>query len=148
MASESWKLRLSASRYLPSQTERGSPSSFSAARLTASVTLDAVPDELLKIADTGARQVVWSSLLNGMALAAVDPRLVLRTFQSAWPVEDNQSLRHWVPQLVVNAMGYYLPYEERAAARAEINTLRGNGVEPQDCAAEAAALKVKIPGVE
>ena len=34
MASESWKLRLSASRYLPSQTERGRPSSFSAARLT------------------------------------------------------------------------------------------------------------------
>lgn len=37
---------------------------------------------------------------------------------------------------------------DMAAARAEINALRGNGVEPQDCTAEAAALKVKIPGVE
>ncbi len=37
---------------------------------------------------------------------------------------------------------------DMAAARAEIDALRGNGVEPQDCAAEATALKVKIPGVE
>lgn len=37
---------------------------------------------------------------------------------------------------------------DMAAARAEINALRGNGVEPQDCSAEATALKVKIPGVE
>ncbi|MBD2758002.1 aminopeptidase N [Yimella sp. cx-573] len=82
-------------------------------------TLDAVPDELSQIQDAGARQVVWSGLLNGMALAAVDPRLVLRTFQKAWAVESNQSLRHWIPQLVLRAL-HYLPYEERAAARAEI----------------------------
>jgi acid phosphatase (class A) len=37
---------------------------------------------------------------------------------------------------------------DMAAARAEINALRGNGVQPQDCEAEATALKVKIPGVE
>lgn len=37
---------------------------------------------------------------------------------------------------------------DMAAARAEIDALRGNGVEPQDCAAEATALNVKIPGVE
>lgn len=34
------------------------------------------------------------------------------------------------------------------AARAEIDSLRGSGVVPQDCDVEAAALKVKIPGVE
>lgn len=37
---------------------------------------------------------------------------------------------------------------DMAAARAEINALRGNGVQVQDCEAEATALKVKIPGVE
>ncbi|MGY8562795.1 phosphatase PAP2 family protein [Paracidovorax citrulli] len=37
---------------------------------------------------------------------------------------------------------------DMAAARAEIDALRGNGVEAQDCAAEATALAVRIPGVE
>jgi acid phosphatase (class A) len=37
---------------------------------------------------------------------------------------------------------------DMAAARAEINALRGNGVQAQDCEAEATALAVKIPGVE
>lgn len=37
---------------------------------------------------------------------------------------------------------------DMAAARAEINALRGSGVVPQDCEAEATALKVTLPGVE
>jgi len=37
---------------------------------------------------------------------------------------------------------------DMAAARAEIDALRGNGVEAQACAAEATALAVRIPGVE
>ncbi|MFI8716668.1 phosphatase PAP2 family protein [Stenotrophomonas sp. NPDC077464] len=37
---------------------------------------------------------------------------------------------------------------DMAAARNEISALRANGVDAQDCEAEATALEVKIPGVE
>jgi len=51
-----------------------------------------LPTELPAISDPTARGVVWSSLLNGLALATVDPATALDVFEAAWPWEDVEPL--------------------------------------------------------
>jgi aminopeptidase N len=69
-----------------------------AADLTwATVTLDAesvaaVPTALAAVPDVQARAVVWIALVDGVCLGTVDPRVLVRTFGEAWPVEDNDSV--------------------------------------------------------
>ena len=79
----------------------------------AEATLAALPQELPQVGDAQVRQVVWAGLLNGMATATVDPRTVLATFETAFPVETNESLRHWTSRLVPRHLGAFLPYGER-----------------------------------
>ena len=54
--------------------------------------LAAVPTALARVPDAQARAVVWIGLLDGVCLGGVDPRVLVRTFESAWPVEDNDSV--------------------------------------------------------
>ncbi|WP_457253969.1 aminopeptidase N [Pedococcus sp. P5_B7] len=69
-----------------------------AADLTwATVSLDpesvaAVPTSLASVPDVQARAVVWIALIDGACLGTVDPRVLVRTFGEAWPVEDNDSI--------------------------------------------------------
>ena len=85
-----------------------------------SATLAALPAELPLVQDAQVRQVVWAGLINGLALGAVDPRTLLAAFEASFPVETNDSLRHWGARLVPRRMGIYLPVAERADATARI----------------------------
>ncbi|MBB2894700.1 aminopeptidase N [Flexivirga oryzae] len=51
-----------------------------------------IPDELPAISDPTVRGVVWSALLNGLALGTVDPATALDVFDAAWPHEEVEPL--------------------------------------------------------
>ena len=54
--------------------------------------LAALPTQLPQVSDPQHRAVVWIALTGGLAGARIDPALVVATFASAWPVEDNPSI--------------------------------------------------------
>jgi aminopeptidase N len=81
------------------------------------------------------RQVVWAGLLNGMATSTVDPRTVLAAFETTFPVESNESLRHWIARLVPRGLGSFLPYAERADATARIASTAQRAIEAGEEAA-------------
>ncbi len=80
-------------------------------------TLAVLEEQLPLIGDADARQVIWSSLLSGMARATVDPRDVLRIFAAAWPVEDQASLVGTLArEILAKLPGVYLTPDETPAA--------------------------------
>jgi aminopeptidase N len=116
-----------------------------AADLTwATVALDApsvaaVPTTLATVPDVQARAVVWVALVDGVCLGTVDPRVLVRTFEEAWPVEDNDSVltrsagwllgrviptflppaeHEWAEQVVAAAAGKVLAAAEPGSTRA------------------------------
>jgi aminopeptidase N len=88
----------------------------------ATVTLDAasaaaVPTALAAVPDPQARAVVWIALLDGVCLGTVDPRVLVRTFGTAWPVEDNDSvLNRTTIALLGRFIPTFLPPDEHAWA--------------------------------
>ena len=84
-------------------------------RTWAIVELDAAAQRLLPahlpaIADPTTRGVVWSSLLNGLALTTVNPATVLEVFETAWPQEDVDPLLEAVATSLTRLLpGRYLP---------------------------------------
>ncbi len=98
-----------------------------AADLTwATVALDpasvkALPGQLAALSDAQARAVVWAALVDGAALATIDPRDIVRTFAAAWPAETNASVLHRASAAVLaTVIPRYLPFEEQAAAEEHV----------------------------
>ena len=80
-------------------------------------TLEALPEGLPRVRDAQARAVVWVSLIDGVCLGRVDPRLVVRTFGAAWPHEDNESvLNRMANVLLSRVIPVFLPPDAQAAA--------------------------------
>ncbi|MEI2776736.1 MAG: aminopeptidase N [Tetrasphaera sp.] len=76
-----------------------------------------LPDGLAGIPDAQARSVAWLALIDGMHLAAVDPREVLRTFTRAWPSERNESILNRVSgHILGRVIPVFLPEPEVPAA--------------------------------
>ncbi|KQU64641.1 aminopeptidase N [Phycicoccus sp. Root101] len=88
----------------------------------ATVTLDpdsiaAVPEQLALVPDPQARAVVWVSLIDGVCLGTVDPRVMVRTVGAAWPHEDNASiLNRSAGSLLGRIIPTFLPHEEQGEA--------------------------------
>ncbi len=88
----------------------------------ATVTLDpasiaAVPHQLAMVPDPQARAVVWVSLIDGICLGKVDPRVMLRTVGQAWPHEDNASiLNRTAGSLLGRIIPTFLPRDEQDEA--------------------------------
>ncbi len=88
----------------------------------ATVTLDpasieAVPRQLATVPDPQARAVVWVSLVDGICLGEVDPRVMVHTVAQAWPHEDNASiLNRTAGSLLGRIIPTFLPPEEHQDA--------------------------------
>ena len=88
-------------------------------------TQQGLPEQLPRVPDATARAVVWSSLVNGLAIGTTDPRLVLDTFEAAWPTEPNDALRSVTAGLVRMLLpGRYL---SPAATPAALDVLARTG---------------------
>jgi aminopeptidase N len=106
----------------------------------ATVTLDpasieAVPQQLAQVPDPQARAVVWVSLVDGICLGQVDPRVMVRTVGSAWPREDNASiLNRTAGSLLGRIIPTFLPHDEQRDAEQVVSR------------AAAAVLEAATPG--
>ncbi|MFC6705296.1 aminopeptidase N [Flexivirga alba] len=92
-----------------------------------------LPDELPHIEDATVRGVVWSSLLNGLALGTVNPALLLDTFEAAWPVEDVDPLLEAVATMTTGLLpGRFLTVAHTPAA---LDRLAATGIRVFEAAA-------------
>ncbi|CAM3976578.1 aminopeptidase N [Janibacter anophelis] len=83
--------------------------------------LAALPAELPRMADDQARAVLWVGLRDGVALAQVDPRLLVDLGEAALPVETNDSIFSRAGMHLTNrVIRVLLPLEEQDAARARM----------------------------
>ncbi|WP_409483781.1 aminopeptidase N [Arsenicicoccus dermatophilus] len=117
----------------------------------ANVALDAeslrrLPEQLPQLGDLTARVVVWNALVDGVALATVDPRLAVDVFCAAWPRETDDSVLTAVGGwLTGTVIGVYLPAEERPEARERVASAASEALaaaEPGSTRALAAARVV------
>ncbi len=84
-------------------------------------TLQALPGQLASVPDTLARAVLWTSLIDGVCLGSVDPRLMLRTFAAAWPAESNASVVNRISGVVVGRVIHqFLPPAEQEDATEQV----------------------------
>ena len=71
--------------------------------------------------DSLTRAVLWISLIDGVASATVDPRLMVRTFTAAWPAELNASVANRISAVVVGRVIHqFLPVAEQDDATAQV----------------------------
>lgn len=97
-------------------------------------TLAALPAQLGRIADPVVRQVIWTNLLQGVHTSTVDPELLLRAFEQAWPVETDSSLVQTLGVLVGHLLpGFFLADVDdtcaRLAAAADLKLSGATGVD-------------------
>jgi aminopeptidase N len=83
----------------------------------APATLGALAGQLGRVPDDGARAVVWTALLGGVARGGVDPRLALDVFTAEAPQETNDSvLSRVAAALVDRVIPCFLPVDGRESA--------------------------------
>ncbi|MCK0110905.1 aminopeptidase N [Ornithinimicrobium sp. F0845] len=108
--------------------------------------LAALPEQLPLVGSAQHRAVVWVALIDGLATAAVDPRLVVETFAAAWPSEDNPSILSRSGSLLsVSVLGEYLPDDAVPTAQDTVSAAamaRLDSAEPGSTQALAAARVV------
>ncbi len=86
-------------------------------------TLAATPAELPMVPQTEARAVVWTALVDGVALAEIDPRHLLAVLATSWAGEPNQSIINRVGLLMTQRIiPAFIPSGEQAGAEAVIAT--------------------------
>jgi aminopeptidase N len=77
-------------------------------------TVAALPMALAQVPDGQARAVVWVALIDGVCLGTVDPRVVVRTFATAWPQESSDSVLNRVATSVLGRLvPTFLPSSEQ-----------------------------------
>jgi aminopeptidase N len=82
-------------------------------------TVAAAPAELSAVPQAEARAVVWTALLDGVALAEIDPRHLLAVLATSWASESNQSIINRVGlQLTQRVIPDLIPPDEQDGALA------------------------------
>ena len=85
------------------------------------VTLAAAPAELSAVPQAQARAVVWTALIDGVALAEIDPRHLLAVLATSWAGESNQSIIDRVGlQMSMRFIPQFLPASEQGDAFAVV----------------------------
>ncbi len=80
-------------------------------------TVAAAPNELSAVPQAQARAVVWTALIDGVALAEIDPRHLLATLATSWAGESNQSIIHRVGlQMSLRIIPQFIPESEQGGA--------------------------------
>jgi len=86
-------------------------------------TIAAAPAELSDVPQAQARAVVWTALIDGVALAEIDPRHLLAVLATCWANESNQSIVNRVGLLMTQRIiPAFLPPGEQDDAQAVIAT--------------------------
>ncbi|HIZ98227.1 MAG TPA: aminopeptidase N [Candidatus Janibacter merdipullorum] len=95
--------------------------------------LDALRGQLPLLADDQARAVIWVGLRDGVALARVDPRLLVDLGESALVTETNDSIFSRAGMhLTGRVIRVLLPEEEQDAARARMTRVGEQVLEAAD----------------
>ena len=82
-------------------------------------TVAAAPAELSAVPQAQARAVVWTALIDGVALAEIDPRHLLAVLATSWASESNQSIISRVGLLMtLRIIPAFLPFDEQDEAHA------------------------------
>ena len=80
-------------------------------------TVAAAPGELSAVPQPQARAVVWTALIDGVALAEIDPRHLLAVLATSWAAETNQSIISRVGLLMtLRIIPQFLPADEQDGA--------------------------------
>jgi aminopeptidase N len=84
-------------------------------------TVAAAPAELSSVPQAQARAVVWTALVDGVALAEIDPRHLLAVMATSWAPESNQSIINRVGLLMTQRIiPSFIPPDEQEHALAVI----------------------------
>src|SRR5665648_482021 len=84
-------------------------------------TVAAAPTELSAVPQAQARAVVWTALIDGVALAEIDPRHLLSVLATSWASESNQSIINRVGLLMAQRIiPAFIPGAEQAGAQAVV----------------------------
>ena len=84
-------------------------------------TVAAAPAELSAVPQAQARAVVWTALIDGVALAEIDPRHLLAVMATSWAPESNQSIINRVGLLMTQRIiPSFIPPDEQDDAEAVI----------------------------
>jgi aminopeptidase N len=82
-------------------------------------TVAAAPAELSAVPRAQARAVVWTALIDGVALAEIDPRHLLTVLSTSWAGENNQSIVNRVGLVMTQRIiPAFLPPEQQDGAYA------------------------------
>jgi aminopeptidase N len=82
-------------------------------------TVAAARAELCEVPQAQARAVVWTALIDGVALAEIDPRHLLAVLATSWPRESNQSIINRVGlQMTGRIIPAFIPVDEQDGAYA------------------------------
>jgi aminopeptidase N len=86
-------------------------------------TIAAAQSELSAVPQAQARAVVWTALIDGVALAEIDPRHLLAVLATSWATESNQSIINRVGLLVTHRIiPSFIPPGEQDGAQAVVAT--------------------------
>ncbi len=90
-------------------------------------TLAAAPRELPMVPDAQARAVVWTALMDGVALTEIDPRHMLAVLATSWAGECNQSIINRVGmEMSQRTIPQFIPQSEQADAYAVMARAAGS----------------------
>jgi len=82
-------------------------------------TVAAAPAELSSVPQAQGRAVVWTALIDGVALAEIDPRHLLAVMATSWAQESNQSIINRVGlQMTQRFIPQFIPVPEQDGAYA------------------------------
>lgn len=82
-------------------------------------TVAAAPTELSSVPQAQARAVVWTALIDGVALAEIDPRHLVAVMATSWAKESNQSIINRVGlQMTLRIIPQFIPVSEQDGAYA------------------------------
>jgi aminopeptidase N len=115
-------------------------------------TVAAAPAELSAVPQAQARAVVWAALIDGVALAEVDPRHLLAVLAASWAAESNQSIVNRVGlQMYQRIIPQFIPVPEHRGAYAVMATAAATMLaqcEPGSSRALVAARYVAITSAD
>ena len=90
-------------------------------------TLAAAHRELPMVPDAQARAVVWTALMDGVALTEIDPRHMLAVLATSWAGESNQSIINRVGmEMSQRTIPQFIPQSEQADAYAVMARAAGS----------------------
>jgi len=107
-------------------------------------TIAAAPTELWAVPQAQARAVVWTALIDGVALAEIDPRHLLAVLATSWASERNQSIISRVGlQLTTRIIPQFLPVSEHSGAFAVMAAAAGSMLAQSEPGSSRAVLAAR-----